>query len=48
MLDEADERLREGDIDEIFDAGLHEFIGGFIARNQAIAAQIQRDYRFTE
>jgi len=48
LLDEADARLRHGSIEEIFDNGLHEFIGGFLARNQAIAAQIQRDYRFTE
>ena len=41
-------RARWGSIEEIFDNGLHEFIGGFLARNQAIAAQIQRDYRFTE
>ena len=48
MLEDADQRLREGSIDAIFDSGLHEFIAGFIARNKAIAAQLQRDYRFTE
>jgi uncharacterized alpha-E superfamily protein len=35
-------------IDTIFDNGLHEFIGDFIARNQVLAAQIQTDYRFIE
>ena len=48
MLAESAALVREGCIDEIFEAGLHEFIGGFIARNQALAAQVQRDYRFTE
>ncbi len=32
----------------IFDSGLHQFIEGFIARNQALAAQIERDFRFME
>ena len=48
LLTEADSRLRDGGIDHIFDNGLHEFIVDFIARNQAIAGQVQRDYRFTE
>ena len=48
MLAECEALVREGHIDEIFETGLHEFIGGFIARNQALAAQVQRDYRFTE
>ena len=48
MLREADATLVEGDIETIFDDGLHEFIGDFIVRNQALASQIQRDYRFTE
>jgi len=48
LLDNAHEALRCGGIDHIFENGLHEFIGGFIARNTALAGQIQRDYRFTE
>ena len=48
MLREADGALRNGDIQTIFDNGLHEFISDFIVRNQAVASQIQRDYRFTE
>ena len=32
----------------IFEQGLHEFIGKFIAGNTALAKQIQRDYRFSE
>ena len=38
--------LSGGSIERIFDTGLHQFITGFIARNQALAAQIERDYRF--
>ncbi len=37
-----------GGIDEIFEEGLHEFIDGFLNRNQRLAAQIQTDFRFTE
>jgi uncharacterized alpha-E superfamily protein len=47
MLADAIAAFRPG-IDAIFENGLHEFIGDFIARNQALASQIQRDYRFTE
>ena len=48
MLAECEALVRDGRIDEIFETGLHEFIGGFIARNQGLAAQVQRDYRFTD
>ena len=48
MVEEAAALVRAGRIDEIFESGLHEFIGGFIARNQALAAQVQRDYRFID
>lgn len=33
-------------IDDIFDAGLHEFIQDFLARLAAIGAQVEVDYRF--
>ncbi|WP_017931999.1 alpha-E domain-containing protein [Robiginitomaculum antarcticum] len=33
-------------ISEIFEGGLHEFIIDFLARNNALAAQIETDYRF--
>lgn len=39
-------RLHTLTIDRIFETGLHEFIGDFLARNQALAQQIDRDYRF--
>ena len=33
-------------IERIFESGLHEFIGEFIACNQLVAQAIERDYRF--
>ncbi|MEM8917956.1 MAG: alpha-E domain-containing protein [Pseudomonadota bacterium] len=41
-------RLRTGDISTIFEEGLHEFIEDFLARNNTLASQIERDYRFRE
>jgi len=35
-------------IETIFKQGLHEFIGQFLKRNNALAAQIEQDYRFSE
>lgn len=43
----ADQQLTGKAIDEIFDEGLHEFLIGFIARNQAVASAIAEQYRFT-
>ncbi|ABD27210.1 protein of unknown function DUF403 [Novosphingobium aromaticivorans DSM 12444] len=48
ILRDADTQLHTATIEAIFDQGLHEFIGKFIACNTALALQIQRDYRFTE
>lgn len=39
-------RLNERSMDEIFAAGLHEFIGGFIGANIDLSAAIEADYRF--
>jgi uncharacterized alpha-E superfamily protein len=47
LMREADQNLTGKTIDEIFASGLHEFIVGFIARNQAVAAAIADQYRFT-
>jgi hypothetical protein len=33
-------------VDQIFDAGLHEFLVDFLARNGALAQAIADDYRF--
>jgi uncharacterized alpha-E superfamily protein len=48
LLREADAQLHHATIEAIFDHGLHEFIGSFIARNQQLAMQVQTDFRFTE
>lgn len=42
------ERLSAATIEAIFEQGLHQFIGEFIADNNRLALQIQRDYRFVE
>lgn len=41
-------RLRNEDINSIFDVGLHEFIQGVIRDANALGRQIERDYRFYE
>jgi uncharacterized alpha-E superfamily protein len=38
--------LEEGNIESVMEAGLHETLGRFRARNAALAAQIEADYRF--
>ena len=38
--------LLDTTIERIFESGLHEFIGEFIACNQQVAQAIERDYRF--
>lgn len=48
ILRNADSELHALTVDAIFDQGLHEFIGRFIAHNTQLALQIQRDYRFVE
>ncbi len=42
------EKLQRLDIDEVFKIGLHEFLQSCIADNNALAHQIEQDYRFTE
>ena len=48
MAEEAQARLNRTTIDEIFEAGLHEFIADFLVRNNALGSQIETDYRFYE
>ena len=43
----ADQQLTGKSIEEVFEEGLHEFLLGFIARNQAVARAIAGQYRFT-
>ncbi len=40
-------RFHETRIETVFERGLHEFIGDFIACNHQVAQAIERDYRFT-
>ena len=44
----SQERLAGLTIEAIFEQGLHQFIGEFLACNYRLAQQIQRDYRFVE
>ena len=46
LLREALERLSQVTIDDIFERGLHEFLGEFTRGNHAIADAIADDYRF--
>ena len=46
LIEVAAHNLRNQNIQQIFDAGLHEFIVAFIANNQRIAEAISADYRF--
>ena len=46
LVEVAAHNLRNQNIQQIFDAGLHEFIVAFIANNQRIAEAISADYRF--
>ena len=46
LMREADMRLTNLTIDEIFDQGLHEFLVEFSATNAAIGNAIAEDYRF--
>ncbi len=48
ILREAGNEISALTIEAIFEQGLHQFIGRFIARNTRLAQQIQRDYRFAE
>ena len=46
LMRQADQQLTEQSIEQIFDLGLHQFLGQFIARNQAVAKAIAEQYRF--
>jgi uncharacterized alpha-E superfamily protein len=48
MAKAQDQKLADSNIEDIFELGLHEFVGDFLVDNNAIAAQIERDYRFRE
>ncbi|WP_324826835.1 alpha-E domain-containing protein [Qipengyuania zhejiangensis] len=46
LMREADTRLSDLTIEEVFDKGLHEFVVEFTAANAAIGRAIAQDYRF--
>jgi uncharacterized alpha-E superfamily protein len=46
LMREADTRISHLTVDQIFEAGLHEFLVDFLARDAAIARAIAEDYRF--
>jgi uncharacterized alpha-E superfamily protein len=39
-------RLKAGTIKQIFDTGLHEFLGAFLQDNNRLGEEVARDYRF--
>lgn len=46
LMRDADTRISDLTVDQIFEAGLHEFLVDFLARNAAISHAIAQDYRF--
>ncbi|MGA9573487.1 MAG: alpha-E domain-containing protein [Lysobacterales bacterium] len=40
------QKLQESNIEDVFENGLHEFVGEFLIENGALAMQIEHDYRF--
>lgn len=44
LAGELHARLHYGKMEEIFEAGLHDFLNGFIKRNTELGGQIQQDY----
>lgn len=47
MMRQADTRLSAETVEDIFDQGLHQFLGEFINYNQSVASAIAEQYRFT-
>ncbi len=47
LVQKLRDKLRGHNITTIFEEGLHQFIGDFIRENNAIGAQIEKDYRFS-
>ncbi|QDH36141.1 alpha-E domain-containing protein [Porphyrobacter sp. YT40] len=46
LMRDSDTRISHLTVDQIFEAGLHEFLIDFLARNAAIGRAIAEDYRF--
>ena len=47
LADDLRAKLSDHDINAIFEIGLHQFITDFIRDNNALALQIELDYRFS-
>ena len=45
-LEETQRKLRDASIHSVLDQGLHEYLTGFITRNNVLGNEIARDYRF--
>ena len=48
LSDALHEQMKKPDINEIFEIGLHEFIGDYISKNNELGMQIEQDYRFNK
>src|SRR6476620_1683105 len=48
LAQETRQLLAEGDMNAIFQSGLHEFLGEFIARNNRLGSEISTTYHFTD
>jgi uncharacterized alpha-E superfamily protein len=48
LADATRRHLAQGDMNTIFQSGLHEFLGDFIARNNRLASEISSTYHFSD
>ncbi|SDZ02241.1 Uncharacterized conserved protein, Alpha-E superfamily [Jannaschia faecimaris] len=48
LSDEICNDLHHATIESVFETGLHQFLRDFLRRNSQLAAQIERDYRFSQ
>ncbi len=48
LSDDLRKQLKTPDINEIFEIGLHQFIGDYIRMNNELGMQIEEDYRFNK
>ena len=48
LANETRQLLAEGDMDAIFQSGLHEFLGEFITRNNRLGSEISTTYHFAD
>ena len=46
MAQETQEQLKSGDMEQIFQSGLHEFLQDFMHKNNVLSASIAKTYNF--